>query len=87
MVILGLQRNYNIASESGADAVKFQTFKASELCVEDAPLAKYQDKDKASSQFDLLQRLELSLDDHFLLNEYATKANISFASTAFDIEN
>ena len=27
----------DIASESGADAVKFQTFKASELCVEDAP--------------------------------------------------
>ena len=50
------------ASEAGANAVKFQTFKAEALISQNAPKAEYQLKttDKKESQFDMIKRLELS---------------------------
>lgn len=74
------------AAESGADAVKFQTFKASKLASKSVGKAKYQKANTNSdeSQLDMLSKLELPEDWHFELQEYAKKRGIEFLSTAFD---
>ena len=75
----------DIASDSGADAVKFQTFKAENICVRDAPKAVYQIKtDKNGSQFNMLRKLELSFTEFKNLANYAKKKRIVFLSTPFD---
>ena len=59
-----------VAAESGADAVKFQTFKAENLVTRSAQRAGYQLKnqpDSELSQYDMLKRLELSQDDFAVL--------------------
>ena len=52
------------AVAAGADAVKFQTFKADALASSDAPKAKYQsdNTDASESQLEMLRRLELPYD-------------------------
>jgi N,N'-diacetyllegionaminate synthase len=73
------------AARAGADAVKFQTFKAEELVAQSAPKAPYQTTTTgAGSQLEMLQALELSEEDHFQLKEHAESQNIQFCSTAFD---
>ena len=77
------------AVESGADAVKFQTFKAELLVSKDTPKVKYQQRTTASneSHFDMIKSLELSHKDHCLLYEYCEKKNIMFLSTPYDVES
>lgn len=77
------------AAESGADAVKFQTFRADRLARRDAPKAAYQVSQTAASesQFDMLHRLELDEAAHRRLAERCQKLNIEFMSTAFDEES
>lgn len=76
-----------IAANSGADAVKFQNFKADELVTHAAPKAGYQlaATDQTESQFDMLKKLELSDEITKELQNYANKNNILFLSTPFDI--
>jgi len=77
------------AVNAGADAVKFQTFKTEKLVTKNAEKAEYQKKvyDTSESQFDMLKRLELSCEVHHQLTEYCAEKNISFLSTAFDIDS
>jgi N,N'-diacetyllegionaminate synthase len=77
------------AKESGADAVKFQTFQAKHLVTADAPQAEYQAKNSGvtESQFDMLKRLELPLEAFAELNRYCQELGILFMSTAFDEES
>jgi N,N'-diacetyllegionaminate synthase len=73
------------AAEAKADYVKFQTFSAKTLVSKSANLADYQKKNvKDSSQYEMLKRLELSHEDHFVLKSYAKLKGISFLSTGFD---
>lgn len=74
------------AKETGADAVKFQTFKAETLVNKTAEKAEYQKKTTsgATTQFDMLKALEISEDDHYLLYELANSLGIEFMSTGFD---
>lgn len=74
------------AAQSGADAVKFQTFQAKHLVTSDAPQAEYQAKNSGitESQFDMLKRLELPLEAFAELNRYCQELGIMFMSTAFD---
>ena len=76
----------DVASESGADAVKFQTFKAENLVSRNAQKADYQKQttDKTESQFDMIKKLELDLDTHKELMAYCKTKNIMFLSTPFD---
>jgi len=76
----------DVASDSGADAVKFQTFKAENLISKKAPKAEYQNKttDKNESQFDMIKKLELDRDTHCELMAYCDKKDIMFLSTPFD---
>lgn len=76
------------AKETGADAVKFQTFKADLLVNKTASTAQYQKLSTAqSTQYEMLKALELSLDDHDILSELATSLGIEFMSTGFDEES
>lgn len=76
------------AKECGADAVKFQTFKAESLVTAYAEKADYQKENDAgsSTQLEMLKRLELSFEDHFKLKAYCEKQGIEFLSSAFDFE-
>lgn len=77
------------AAEAGVDAVKFQTFKTENLVCKDAKKAEYQTEttDKTESQFDMLKKLELTLDMHRELIDYCKKKKVTFLSTPFDMES
>lgn len=76
------------AAESGADAVKFQTFTADRLVADSAPTATYQDETTdAESQSELLERYELGRDAHITLQRYCDGRGITFLSTPFDPES
>lgn len=78
----------NAAKESGADAIKFQTFKTEDLVTKDAKKAEYQNKTtRENSQYEMIKKLELSDDDFRELALYADKKGIMFLSTPFDIES
>ena len=79
----------DIASNSGADYVKFQTFKSEKTVSKRSKKANYQKKedDTSNSQLELLKNLELSYEDHHILIKYCIKKNIKFLSTAFDLDS
>lgn len=79
----------DLAAESGADFVKFQTFNADSLVTADAEKAPYQNSNSAKkeSQLDMLRRLELSPENHYELAAYCKQRDVGFLSTAFDIES
>jgi len=73
------------AKATGADAVKFQTFKADTLVNKTTEKASYQKTQTGEgSQYDMLKALELSIEDHLILSELAASLNIEFMSTGFD---
>jgi len=74
------------AAEAGADAVKFQTFRAEKLVTMTAPKAVYQKQttDVSESQFEMLRRLELSEQAHVQLCRYCEQKGLLFLSTPFD---
>lgn len=74
------------ASEAGADAVKFQTFKAENLVCKAAEKADYQKQSSGGdeSQFQMLRRLELSERDHEQLIAYCSVQGVEFLSSPFD---
>lgn len=77
------------ASESGADAVKFQTFQAEKLVCRTAQKAQYQleTTDASETQYEMLKKLQLTQQMHTELMEYCDQKNIMFLSTPFDIES
>ena len=79
----------DVAVESGADAVKFQTFKAENIASKNAPKAEYQKQttDVSESQFDMLKKLELDVETHKELITYCKQKDIIFLSTPFDHES
>ncbi|MFH0772044.1 MAG: N-acetylneuraminate synthase [Candidatus Omnitrophota bacterium] len=75
------------ARESGADAVKFQNFKAERTISRYAIKAGYQKNSKGDreTQLAMLKKLELRDEDYFCLFEYAGRKKILFLSTPKDI--
>jgi len=74
------------AVESGADAVKFQTFKAENLVSKNTQKAEYQKQttNPLESQLDMLKKLELDVDVHKKLIKYCNAKGIMFLSSSFD---
>ena len=74
------------AKNAGADAVKFQTFKAENLVSKTAEKAEYQKEttDSKESQFEMIKQLELDVDTHKELMRYCNEKSILFLSTPFD---
>ena len=79
------KRLINAAKKAGADAVKFQTFKAERLVTLRVPKAHYQSKAGVKeSHYEMLHKLELSDSAHVLLKTYCKKIGILFLSSPFD---
>lgn len=79
----------DVAAAAGADAVKFQTFKAANLVTTNAAKAEYQiaNMKEGGSQLGMLKRLELPEEAHHKLVERCHEVGIRFMSTAFDAES
>ena len=79
----------DLAAECGADAVKFQTFRAERLATSRARTCSYQRTGAAhsESQQDMLRRLELDENAFRQLSRHCTDRGIEFMSTAFDPES
>ena len=77
------------AVQSGADAVKFQTFRAESLVSIGTPKVEYQKSTTSSDEthYEMIKKLELSLNDHFVLKDYCKEKEISFLSTPYDLES
>lgn len=74
------------AKEARADAVKFQTFRATNLVSKCAQKAAYQKRltARSESHFEMIQRLELDESAHRRLIAHAKKRGIQFLSSPFD---
>jgi len=79
----------DVATDAGADLVKFQTFSADRLVTQSAFKAEYQAlaTDKIESQHEMLRKLELTESMHHELINHCAKREIGFFSTGFDIES
>ena len=79
----------DVAVEAGADAVKFQTFKAEKIVSAYAPKAEYQKQatDTSESQLDMIRKLELDEAAHEELFTYCRSRDILFLSTPFDLDS
>lgn len=77
------------ALAAGADAVKFQTFKAEKVISPLAAKADYQVETTGGkgNQLDMVKRLELSYDHFESINDYCKQEGILFLSTPFDEES
>lgn len=86
----GLARDLvKAAADAGADAVKFQAFRATDLVGKLAPKASYQlaSTDRNESQHQMLHRLELSQNAFSKLYAYCSKLGIEFLASPFDPAN
>lgn len=79
----------DVAVESGADCVKFQTFITEEVVSKKAEKAAYQKEStgKNESQYEMVKKLELSFEEFKQINEYCKEKEIIFLSTAFDLKS
>lgn len=79
----------DVTVAAGADAVKFQTFKAEKIITASAPKAGYQKKTTGSdeSQLEMVKRLELDESAHENLFRYCKDKGILFLSSPFDLES
>ncbi len=74
------------AHRAGADAVKFQTFRAADLVIRGAPTAEYQARQTGDQdQFLMLERLELSETQHRGIKAHCDAIGIEFFSTPFSV--
>ena len=79
----------DVAKLCGADAIKFQTFKAENLTTNYAPKAEYQKNNslKKETQLEMLKKLEFTEEMHEACFKKCKKKKIIFISSAFDIES
>jgi len=79
----------DVAKEAGANAIKFQSFKAENVVTRKAPKAKYQKQATrpAQSQYEMIKKLELSAAHFEGLARHAQKKGMIFLSTPFDNES
>ena len=76
----------DLAKEGGADAVKFQSYKADLLASKDSPAYWDTSKEKTLNQNELFKKYDsFNENDYKKLAEYCNKIDIQFLSTPFDI--
>lgn len=76
----------DLASDYGADAVKFQTFRTEHLILDSVAKAPYQQitTNATESQMDMLKKLEVTKEQNLELKKYCEDKNIIFLTTPFD---
>ena len=73
------------AKEGGADAVKFQSYKAGSLASKNSPSYWDTNKEATKSQYELFSKYDsFGVNDYNELSDYCKKVNIEFISTPFD---
>lgn len=79
----------DMAVQSGADAIKFQTFKAEESTSAYANKAEYQMENMPieESQLEMIKKLELPFEQFKEIQDYCSKKKIMFISTPDGIES
>lgn len=78
----------NLAKEGGADAVKFQSYKAETLASKNSPAYWDTEEEKTTSQFNLFKKYDnFNFDDYESLAKHCRKIDIDFVSTPFDKES
>lgn len=79
----------DVAAESGADVVKFQTFHSEQVISRFAAKAEYQANvtDSGESQLEMVKKLELNAQEHLQLVDHCRKRGITFLSTPFDLDS
>jgi len=77
------------AKDTGADAVKFQVFKAENVLIKNAEKAKYQKETTGSeeSQYEMIKKLELTGEEFKELADYASEKDIMFLASPFGKES
>lgn len=77
----------DLAHGAGADAVKFQSFKAEDLARKDTPKVGYQIETTGTdtSHYEMLKALELTADEEEGLLKYCNEIGIDFISTPYSI--
>ncbi len=82
-------RMVDSALSAGADAVKFQTFKAEKMITATAPKAGYQKQtsDSQETQMEMVRKLELGVDAHKTLFSHCQTLEIEFISSPFDLDS
>jgi N-acetylneuraminate synthase len=76
------------AKEGGADAIKFQTYKAQTLASKNSPAYWDTTKEPTTSQYELFKKHDsFWFDEMSELKEYCDEVGIEFMSTPFDIES
>ncbi len=83
------RRLIDAAAGAGADAVKFQTFRAEDLATPEAGMAAYQQRNmrRPGTQGDMLRRLELPDRALAALKDHAEQAGLVFLSSPFDLRS
>ena len=83
------KRMIDAAIQSGADAVKFQTFTAEKLVSAGTPKVKYQESTTAKdeSHYQMIKSLEFSYEDHVPVFDYCKLRGVDFISTPYDIDS
>jgi N-acetylneuraminate synthase len=72
----------DVAANSGADAVKFQTFRAENMYVEDSGEVEYLDDDR--SIYEIIESMEMPFEWIPRLHDYCDRRGVQFLSTPFD---
>jgi N-acetylneuraminate synthase len=72
----------DVAADAGADAVKFQTFRAEDLYVEDSGEVEYLDDDR--SIYEIIESMEMPYEWIPELHEHCRDRGVQFMSTPFD---
>ena len=77
------------AAKCGANCVKFQTFQAEKLVLQNAPKANYQLKttSKNESQFEMLKKLEMNADKYDEIIKCCEQESVLFISTPYNTED
>lgn len=77
------------AKESGADVVKFQTWKTEKIITQNVSQAEYQVTNTGieETQYEMLKKLELSYDDFRKIKKHCDEIGILFSSTADEEES
>jgi len=76
------------AKEGGANAIKFQTYKAETIASKNSPSYWDTSKEPIKSQFELFKKYDsFSKKEFYKLKEYSDEIGIEFLSTPFDVDS